>query len=92
MGAKGVAITFVTPDEGSELTSIEMLINKEIPQREVPGFEFAPAQPRQAESERPAAPSRFQEPVFGSGDGDLAKAPPKTLGSRFRTARSRRRP
>ncbi|RIK62028.1 MAG: ATP-dependent helicase [Planctomycetota bacterium] len=42
MGASGKAITFVTREEGPELTKIEKLINKEISQIDVPGFEPSP--------------------------------------------------
>ena len=91
MGARGVAITFVSSEEGKELTNAEMLINREIPQRHIEGF--VPSPPR--EKEEPAAPaepvlSRLEAPVFGSAD-QLGKLPPKTLGSRFRPARKRRR-
>lgn len=38
MGSSGKAITFVTREQGGELTEIEMLINKEISKVEIPGF------------------------------------------------------
>ncbi|MEM7807975.1 MAG: DEAD/DEAH box helicase [Planctomycetota bacterium] len=38
MGNEGKAYTFVTPDQGQELTRIEMLINMEIPRGEIEGF------------------------------------------------------
>jgi ATP-dependent RNA helicase DeaD len=91
MGAKGVAITFVAPDEGKELTSIEMLINKEIPQRSIPGFEPLPAAVRSPEPVAAAPPARFQDPVFSSSGDAPRGMPSKTLGSRFRPARGRRR-
>lgn len=91
MGARGVAITFVTREQGKELTNIEKLINLEIAERTVPGF--APREVK-AEPVRPAEParvSRFKAPVF-AGEGASSQAPPpKTLGSRFRPARRRRR-
>jgi ATP-dependent RNA helicase DeaD len=91
MGANGVAVTFVTPAEGNELTNIEMLINTEIPQRDVSGFEaLAPELPKTEPAES-AAPSRYHDSVYGSGDGEQTKPPPKTLGSRFRPKRGRRR-
>ncbi|MDA0658854.1 MAG: DEAD/DEAH box helicase [Planctomycetota bacterium] len=37
MGRTGVAFTFVTPDEGSELTRIEIRINRLLKQDEIPG-------------------------------------------------------
>jgi ATP-dependent RNA helicase DeaD len=43
MGADGMAISFVTPEQGEVLTGIEHVINREIPADRVDGFEaFAP--------------------------------------------------
>jgi ATP-dependent RNA helicase DeaD len=39
MGRQGVAFTFVTPEEGQELTRIEMLINKLLKRDEIAGFQ-----------------------------------------------------
>jgi ATP-dependent RNA helicase DeaD len=39
MGREGVAYTFVTPEEGGELTRIEMRIDKLLTRYEMPGFE-----------------------------------------------------
>ena len=91
MGARGVAITFVSPSEGKQLTGIEMLINREIAQRIVPGFKPSPPPEARREPATPVPVSRFRAPVHRAADGDEAKLPPKTLGSRFRTARRRRR-
>jgi len=55
MGKKGWAITFVTPDDGPFLTTIEKLINKEIKQETFPGFEVTPRRPRTPIT--PAAPA-----------------------------------
>jgi ATP-dependent RNA helicase DeaD len=38
MGREGVAYTFVTPEEGNELTRIEMRINRLLKRDEIPGF------------------------------------------------------
>ena len=38
MGREGVAYTFVTPEEGSELTRIEMRIDRLLTRDEIPGF------------------------------------------------------
>jgi ATP-dependent RNA helicase DeaD len=40
MGKKGRAITFVTRDDGAELTAIEKLINKHVPREELEGFRW----------------------------------------------------
>ena len=39
MGREGVAYTFVTPEEGNELTKIEMRIDKLLTRADLPGFE-----------------------------------------------------
>ncbi|MCL4209137.1 MAG: DEAD/DEAH box helicase [Phycisphaeraceae bacterium] len=38
LGRNGVAWTFVTPEEGELLTSIELLINREVPRKDYPDF------------------------------------------------------
>jgi ATP-dependent RNA helicase DeaD len=38
MGREGVAYTFITPEEGNELTRIEMRINRLLKRDEIPGF------------------------------------------------------
>ncbi len=91
MGAKGVAITFVTREQGKELTNIEKLINLEIPERTVPGFVPEDEEQKAAEPADPAPLSRLRAPVFANQDAPAKKLPPKTLGSRFRPARGRRR-
>ena len=63
IGADGIAILFVTPDQGGALTDIEIFINKMIPEQLVEGFEaYVPRPPKvpQAEAERKPA-----TPVFG---------------------------
>jgi len=90
MGARGVAITFVSREEGKELTNVEKLINREVPEREVPGF--VPSLERE-EFIKPTAPeplSRFEMPVHVGGDAVAVKRPAKTLGSRFKPSRRRR--
>ncbi len=76
MGREGVAFTFVTPEEGNELTRIEMRINKLLKRDEIPGFESSrpaapvrsaapPADGASAEPAEPAAPPPPKPPVFG---------------------------
>lgn len=50
MGREGMAYTFVTPEEGSELTRIEMRINQLLARAELPGFASLPEPVRSAES------------------------------------------
>ncbi|MCK4658050.1 MAG: DEAD/DEAH box helicase [Phycisphaerae bacterium] len=93
MGACGKAITFVTPDQGKELTQIEKLINVLIEEKKYPGFV-----PRVFEEDRPpqpeaAATPRYQQAVFsdrGPAGEAPRSAPTKTLGSKFRPRRRRR--
>lgn len=100
MGARGVAVTFVTRDEGSELTAIEALINREIPSHKIEGFK--------ASSHRDRELVGAGIPAAGGGDGrrgvsgpvaaaaqapvaaPAATAKPKTLAGKFRPKRRRR--
>ena len=49
MGREGMAVTFVTSDDGPYLTGIEKLINREIRQEVFPGFEIKKVEPATAE-------------------------------------------
>ncbi|MFZ1935930.1 MAG: DEAD/DEAH box helicase [Thermoguttaceae bacterium] len=68
MGREGIAFTFVTPEEGNELTRIEMRINRLLKRGEIPGFvALAKPQPTEeldAESDEPFEPAP-PKPVFG---------------------------
>lgn len=59
MGREGVAYTFVTPEEGGELTRIEQRINLQLKRAEITGFTAATLDrdkpPEQAPPEPPAA-------------------------------------
>jgi ATP-dependent RNA helicase DeaD len=92
MGARGVAITFVRGEQGKELTNIEKLINREVPRRDVRGFEPAEAQHRHDERRhRPERkPPELAAATAGPSDAEPPKKP-KTLGGRFRPSRRRRR-
>jgi ATP-dependent RNA helicase DeaD len=59
MGREGIAYTFVTTEEGSELTRIEMLINRQLKRGEIEGF-AATAPPAAAVS--PADQQSDEEP------------------------------
>jgi ATP-dependent RNA helicase DeaD len=61
MGADGIAIAFVTPEQGEELTAIESFINQLIPEERVKGFEAVLKPPKPAEPEAP----RPVVPIFG---------------------------
>ena len=68
MGRQGVAFTFVSPEEGNELTRIEMRINRLLKREEIEGFdaleEVASAGPSdRAAGAVPEPPE--PKPVFG---------------------------
>jgi ATP-dependent RNA helicase DeaD len=78
MGKEGVAFTFVTAEEGVELTRIEMRINKLLKRDEIPGF-AAFATPA-ATSSKPDADNSHSEPI--------SEEPPKPVfGQRTRRVR-----
>jgi ATP-dependent RNA helicase DeaD len=66
MGREGVAFTFVTPEEGNELTRIEMRINRQLQREELPDFE--------AFTKPAAAPVPPAKPVFGRRQRRVRKA------------------
>ncbi len=88
MGAIGKAITFVTREEGDQLTEVEKLINRQIPELIVEGF-VETARPEEVKHDPTPSHGRLKESVFGSTDAD--SAPKRTLGSKFRPLRRRRR-
>jgi len=81
MGRDGVAFTFVSPEEGKELTRIEMRIDRLLKRDVLEGFESRPAPVRQTdEADRPAPTEESREaesetssetkppaPLFGPG-------------------------
>ena len=96
MGRDGHAITFATPEDGKWLTEIEKLINVQLRLIEDPWVVKTDPPAREPDKKpepEPAAPSRMQDTVWR--DDELAKrgakAPPRTLGSRFPTTRRRRK-
>jgi ATP-dependent RNA helicase DeaD len=61
LGADGVAVAFVTPEQGEQLTEIERFINKMIDEDQMPDFQ---AYTPRVRIEKPEAPRPVQ-PVFG---------------------------
>ncbi|MFO0839362.1 MAG: DEAD/DEAH box helicase [Phycisphaerae bacterium] len=98
MGQSGTAITFVTFEEGKQITAIEHLINKEILPRRVEGFESSVAPPQAPVADEQAVPStppiaaRFVQSAYAEGDATTAASstPRRTLGGKFRPSRTRR--
>jgi ATP-dependent RNA helicase DeaD len=74
MGREGVAYTFVTPEEGNELTRIEMRIDRLLKRDEIPGFDAitrerppatAPGAPLADETPAAAPEAPPRKAVFG---------------------------
>lgn len=66
MGREGIAIAFVTPDQGKQLTAIENLQEKLIPEDFMEGFEHLEFREAEEPAEAaPAAPSGPKPPRFG---------------------------
>lgn len=60
MGKDGIAIAFVTPEQGEQLTAIESIINTLVKADRIEGFEaFRPREPSEPEAPKPYVP------VFG---------------------------
>ena len=78
MGREGIAFTFVTPEEGNELTRIEMRINRLLKRDEVPGFvalaKPQPTEELEAEGDEPFEPPP-PKPVFGRPIRRIRRAP-----------------
>jgi ATP-dependent RNA helicase DeaD len=97
MGARGTAISFVTRSEGSELTKVEILINRQIPARALAGF--TASQPRDEApwpkaAPKPSPPPAHQtseSPVLATSAMPINPPLPKTLGGKFRPSRGGRR-
>jgi ATP-dependent RNA helicase DeaD len=89
MGREGVAYTFVTPEEGSELTRIEMRIDRLLVRDEMPGFVAVKSE---AGAVRPAATP--VEPLAGApaaAEAEPAKKPTPMYGRDGRPPRRFRR-
>lgn len=102
MGAQGKAFTFVSRDQGPELTRIENLINMEIPQLKLEGFEPSPP-PADWRDYEPATSgngdagppqlSRFERPLHAASGTDATATRPvlRTLGSKIPVSRRKKR-
>ncbi|MBT4887818.1 MAG: DEAD/DEAH box helicase, partial [Planctomycetaceae bacterium] len=86
MGREGIAYTFVAPEEGPQLTRIEMRIDKLLERKEVPGFVALDPEPA-----RPT-PSQGQQPGDVQSSGESVDAePPKPAPSLLGRKRGRKR-
>jgi ATP-dependent RNA helicase DeaD len=61
MGADGIAIAFVTQEQGEELTAIELFINKQLDADKIEGFEAYTPKP----AAKPAEEKKPHVPLFG---------------------------
>jgi ATP-dependent RNA helicase DeaD len=91
MGREGVAYTFVTPEEGNELTRIEMRINRLLKRSEIPGFTTVAGRPSDARpgpAAHPAAgPTATAPPTGGAPPETPPSSPPgRPAGRRYRRA------
>jgi hypothetical protein len=93
MGAAGKAFTFVTSEQGDELTKVEALINMVIPQARLEGFEPLPT-PADWTTERPGfGPDSPGKPVvsrfdrrYGAAGAPAPATPPAAAASDVATA------
>jgi ATP-dependent RNA helicase DeaD len=85
MGTFGKAISFVTREEGKQLTAVEMLINKQIPQYQVDNFEPSPP-PRES---RPTQEQPLEKPVE-EVEPPTQEQRKKSIGGKHKPARRRR--
>jgi len=82
MGREGVAFTFVTPEQGNELTRIEMRIDRLLTRAELEGFEHS--LPTTAAASAPLSPR-------DTGDGEQPAEPVKAVPKMGRGGRPPRR-
>ncbi len=84
MGAAGKAYTFVTPEQGDELTKVESLINMVIQQATIEGFTPNPA-PSDWTAEKPGfGPEQPSKPVVNRFDRPYGASPSSTDGTTSR--------
>ena len=75
MGREGVAYTFVSPEEGNELTRIEVRINRLLIRDEIPGFLAIPKPEPTEELNKPEEGEQSKpKPVFGKRTRRLRRA------------------
>jgi len=86
MGREGVAYTFVTPEEGNELTRIEIRINRLLKRDELPGFQaITPVASEPESGTAQPQPDGEQEPEETKKSSDVPD-----IGKRKRSKRYRR--
>ena len=78
MGREGIAYTFITSEEGNELTRIEVRINRLLKRDEIPGFDSGA---------KPASPLGGTPSEGASPEGTPPPAPKPVFGRRTRRVR-----
>ena len=74
MGREGVAFSFVTPEEGNELTRIEMRINRLLKRDEMVGFEASQAEKPEEDQDQDAMSTKKPAPPLPPG-----RRPPRRI-------------
>lgn len=87
MGREGIAYTFVTPEEGNELTRIEMRINQLLQRAEIEGFEMSRPEDRPEGTPAARADSSEETPTEEAPQPPASRPP----SARERGRRRRRR-
>jgi ATP-dependent RNA helicase DeaD len=104
MGAKGKAFTFVTREQGDELTKVENLINMVIPAATIEGFDPTPppsdwTEQKPSEIPEPTKPlvNRYERPWGSAATAESGATPvalplpPRTIGSKIPINRRHKR-
>jgi len=88
MGARGKAITFVSREEGKQLTEVERLINKQVPELSYAGYTPSAPKPRRPVTAQVAPGVAVAQRHKTTDEQDTGVR--RTLGGRFKPARRRR--
>ena len=90
MGARGTAYTFVTPEEGKQITEIEKLINRELPEKRFDGFVARPPPEPARDQAAAAAPASTATATATAVETEAPAAMTRRLGGKFPPRRRRR--
>jgi len=74
MGREGIAFTFVAPEEGPQLTRIEVRIEKLLARDEIAGFEAFDRRPRQTAAVTAVPTGGFEEAAAASAPSAVSEA------------------
>lgn len=88
MGARGKAVSFISREEGKQLTEVERLINKVVPELSYPDYKPSPPPNRERSTAQVTTGSAVAQRHMKSSEEKPAVR--RTLGGRFRPSRRRR--